>query len=263
MELKPLGDQAVLAYLPDEATAVRFAAAVRAAFASAATSGRTDATLLIADAETDADLTRLVAVASDVVPGFFAGTAGLANALAASAPARPRRDIAKTSRGTLVAVGTLAGVSRQAACRLAAREGVGVLRVPSGSCGDSAAGAQATVDAAARLRRGERAGALLDGRDGTGAQPDAGHAEAFAHALVDEPHEMGALVATGGETAAALLARCGVHGLEIVGEIEPGIALGLTRGLVTVPVVTKPGAFGDEGSLIRCVDALAALERTS
>jgi inhibitor of KinA len=31
MDLKPLGDQAVLAYLPDETTAVRFAAAVRAA----------------------------------------------------------------------------------------------------------------------------------------------------------------------------------------------------------------------------------------
>jgi inhibitor of KinA len=31
MELKPLGDQAVLAYLPDENAAVRFAAAVRAA----------------------------------------------------------------------------------------------------------------------------------------------------------------------------------------------------------------------------------------
>ncbi|MEZ5283834.1 MAG: four-carbon acid sugar kinase family protein [Vicinamibacterales bacterium] len=46
--------------------------AVRAAFDSAATSGRTDATLLIADAETDADLTRLVDVASSVVPGFFA-----------------------------------------------------------------------------------------------------------------------------------------------------------------------------------------------
>src|SRR4051812_31998989 len=31
MKLTPLGDQAVLAYLPDEAAAVRFAAAVRAA----------------------------------------------------------------------------------------------------------------------------------------------------------------------------------------------------------------------------------------
>src|SRR3954466_15635712 len=31
MQLPPLGDQAVLAYLPDEAAAVRFAAAVRAA----------------------------------------------------------------------------------------------------------------------------------------------------------------------------------------------------------------------------------------
>ncbi|MEZ5283833.1 MAG: hypothetical protein R2712_03270 [Vicinamibacterales bacterium] len=66
--------------------------------------------------------------------------------------------------------------------------------------------------------------ALLDGPAATDAHPDSRHAGAFAQALADVLHEMGALVATGGETAAALLARCG-HGLQIVGEIEPGIAL--------------------------------------
>ena len=55
--------------------------------------------------------------------------------------------------------------------------------------------------------------------------------------------------ATGGETAAALLSRLGVNGIRLVDEIEPGIPLGLTLGEVSVPVVTKAGAFGDEECL--------------
>jgi uncharacterized protein YgbK (DUF1537 family) len=54
-----------------------------------------------------------------------------------------------------------------------------------------------------------------------------------------------------------------VHGIGLVDEVEPGIALGVTRGAIQVPIVTKPGAFGDDGSLCRCLDAVASLERTA
>jgi D-threonate/D-erythronate kinase len=67
---------------------------------------------------------------------------------------------------------------------------------------------------------------------------------------------MSGLAATGGETAASLLARFGVNGIRLVDEIEPGVSLGLTLGGVSVPVVTKAGAFGDEGSLTRIVRRL-------
>ena len=75
------------------------------------------------------------------------------------------------------------------------------------------------------------------------------------------PH-VGALFATGGETALALLNALGVNGIRLLDEIEPGVPLGLTRGALSVPVVTKAGAFGDAGTLARCLSHLRRLRRT-
>jgi uncharacterized protein YgbK (DUF1537 family) len=66
----------------------------------------------------------------------------------------------------------------------------------------------------------------------------------------------GALVATGGETARALLAVGGTRCLDIRRELEPGIVLSQAGAL---PVVTKAGAFGRERSLAHAVEALRAL----
>ena len=73
---------------------------------------------------------------------------------------------------------------------------------------------------------------------------------------------IGALFATGGETALALLNALGVSGIRMVEEIEPGVPLGLTRGTLAVPVVTKAGAFGDAETLRRCLSHLRRLRRT-
>jgi uncharacterized protein YgbK (DUF1537 family) len=239
--------------------------AVRSAFAAAA-SDQTADTILVSDSETDEDLGRLVAVASESAPGFFAGTAGLANALARSAPGRPRARLAldPTSRGTLVAVGTLAPVSREAAWRLAARDGVELVRVtPAGLAGSAPDDGQLAIGIGSRLTRGETVVALLDAPDVAGGAPDSRYARGFAASLGVALEQMGALIVTGGDTATALLAQCRVQGIRLLDEIEPGIALGITRGAVEVPVVTKPGAFGDEESLRRCLDTLTELRRTA
>lgn len=232
---------------------------VRTAFEDAAVPQSDTDTILICDAETGDDLARIVEAARRVAPGFFIGTAGLAQALAHTLPAtlRPRAVAPPQGRGTLVAVGTLAEVSRRAARRLAARDGLEIVTVTP----DGSHGAVARDDAAARLARGETVVAMLDTGADASSAPDPRHATAFADALAGALAQMGALVATGGETAAALLSRCGAHGIGLVDEIEPGIALGITRGTIAVPVVTKPGAFSDDGSLCRCLDAVAALER--
>lgn len=59
------------------------------------------------------------------------------------------------------------------------------------------------------------------------------------------PH-IGALIATGGETARAMLATAGLHGLHLAGEVEAGVPVSLSLGRHQVPVVTKAGAFGSE-----------------
>jgi uncharacterized protein YgbK (DUF1537 family) len=56
------------------------------------------------------------------------------------------------------------------------------------------------------------------------------------------------LVATGGDTAAALLDRVGCRVLEVGGEVAPGIPWSRTPGGATV--VTKSGGFGRETTLL-------------
>jgi len=239
-------------------------ATLRAALEAVGTSPEAAGTVVICDAESDEDLARLVSAARDVAaPGFFIGTAGLAKAVADASPEVPRSEIRfeATTRGTLVAVGTLAEVSREAARRLATREGQGLVRINPEE--RVVAPGQVSQMNAARLARGETVVALLEAPEPAAGALDAGYAEHFARTLALALHQMGALIVTGGETAAALLARCKVHGIRLLDELEPGIALGLTRGAVEVPVITKPGAFGDDESLLRCLDQLNALRRNA
>ncbi|MEO8017743.1 MAG: nucleotide-binding domain containing protein, partial [Pseudomonadota bacterium] len=84
----------------------------------------------------------------------------------------------------------------------------------------------------------------------------------LARILAPVARQASALVATGGETAAALLAHLGVEGLRLVDEIEPGIPLGLTLGEVSVPAVTKAGGFGNEECLKRVISRLRFIRQT-
>ena len=66
------------------------------------------------------------------------------------------------------------------------------------------------------------------------------------------------LVLFGGDTAVAVIKRLGAYGVEITGEIEPYIPLGIMIGGMheRVPVVTKSGGFGREDSLVSIIKKL-------
>jgi uncharacterized protein YgbK (DUF1537 family) len=85
---------------------------------------------------------------------------------------------------------------------------------------------------------------------------------ALARVLAPLAADAGALMATGGDTAAALLPACGIHGIRLVDELEPGASLGLTLGALALPIVTKSGGFGDPGSLRRIVERLRSIRQT-
>jgi 4-hydroxythreonine-4-phosphate dehydrogenase len=63
---------------------------------------------------------------------------------------------------------------------------------------------------------------------------------------------VGLLIATGGETARAVLEASGIQRLRVVEELEPGLVVSRSeeRGLT---IITKAGAFGDENMLVRCL----------
>jgi len=67
----------------------------------------------------------------------------------------------------------------------------------------------------------------------------------------------GGLVVTGAQTARAVCDALGIAGIDLVGEIEPGVPLGRTGG-AQLDIVARAGTFGDRLSLVR---ALAAFER--
>ncbi|MGV7033045.1 four-carbon acid sugar kinase family protein [Methylobacterium symbioticum] len=218
----------------------------------------------ICDAESDADLER-IAQASLALPRipFFIGSAGLAHALAGAEGAgeAPPPTIAPCGHGTLIVVGSLAKASRSAARKFAARERVVHLPVqPETLLGDAEGRAALAARAAAVLEAGDDAlveiavdEALLDMTLGPRL------VRGLADALEPLGPRIGALAATGGETAAALLARFGVSGIRLVDEIEPGVSLGLTLGRLSIPIATKAGAFGDADSLIRIGERLRAV----
>jgi uncharacterized protein YgbK (DUF1537 family) len=70
---------------------------------------------------------------------------------------------------------------------------------------------------------------------------------------------VGGLVLTGGDVAAAVCAGLGTATIWLGGEIAPGLPWGTLEGsaLPGVPVVTKAGSFGTDGSLLRCLGRLA------
>ncbi len=228
----------------------------------------------ICDAEAEDDLARIAAATVSLPAAtLYVGSGGFAHALAemaarvgsssATKPSLPAGPI--RHGGTLVVVGTLAAMSRRAARR--AVEGGHVRHVSVAPAllldsGATAARGHLVVTLSAILAAGDDAMVEVAVDD----SPDLSIGHSLAVALADLLHPVlphaGALAATGGETAAALLSRFGVTSLWLVDEIEPGVCLGLTVGAVSLPVITKAGAFGDEDSLTRIIQHFRQLRHT-
>jgi uncharacterized protein YgbK (DUF1537 family) len=75
---------------------------------------------------------------------------------------------------------------------------------------------------------------------------------------VIEKHKLGALVLTGGDTAFSIAARIGAWSINLCGELEAGIPLGLLQSVCypNLPVITKSGSFGDEATYHRILKLL-------
>ena len=230
---------------------------LRAAFAQIASRGDIVA---ICDAETDADLRRIAEAWPPLEPGtFLIGSAGLASALATLLPLgpAPTPSFKASAQGFLLVVGSLAAASRKGAGKLVASGRVAHVPVSPEMLLDDPSERQAVGRAiAARLDAGEDILVEIEMDDSPRMMLGPRLVEGLASALAPAAPRMSAFAATGGETAAALLASFGVTGIRLIEEIEPGIALGQALGALSCPVVTKAGAFGDDDSLGRIAERL-------
>ena len=179
----------------------------------AARIGRLAGTVIVADAETDADLDALAAGALACEAVLLVGAAGLARALATRL-ALLTEEVPLCPRGRwLVVAGSRHPATRTqlAAARAA---GLRVVATPDEPARDPRA--------AARRLAGEARDLLAR--------------ESFDGVAV-----------TGGETAIALWHALGADGLDLLGAPRPGIALGRLRvpRRPPLPLLTKAGGFGE------------------
>ncbi len=216
---------------------------------------------IVCDCAAEADLATVAAASLALSAAVWVGSAGLAAALASAvAPAAPALAPVVTRPGpVLTVVGSLAEVSRLQAKTLVGSGLVGHLVIEPDTLLTGPSG-RSWRDAAKAL-----SAALATGRDllleiGLSDKPDLARGVALAASLADliaqASPAIGAVIATGGETACALLSRLGINGIRLIDEVEPGVPFGISIGARAIPVVTKAGAFGNAETLRRCLARL-------
>jgi 4-hydroxythreonine-4-phosphate dehydrogenase len=222
--------------------------------AAIAASGR----VAICDAESDDDLRRLVGAGQDCGwPVLWAGSAGLATALAREIPSPPALPgmarAAGPDAGTafLAVVGSTSPVSQRQVRALAAG-GAAWIDVPVNrlSRQDPLWLSRLSDSIAGSASRGDTVVSVSGDIDPAGtAEVRRGLVTVTAQAAATA----GLLLLTGGATARAVLARRGVTTIEVLRELAPGVVLSATTGVSAAYVISKSGAFGDDQLFSRAV----------
>jgi D-threonate/D-erythronate kinase len=213
---------------------------------------------LVVDAQTELGLAALAcATLRSNAEFFWVGSGGLAREIAAL----DRRDgacaeIAGFPGGPiLILVGSLSAVSERQCAMLRERGGVEELVVPpvvlrAGTSHRDWFMWQRQI--AVSLRSGSDL-LLRIGRDDA-FNPAEGMQLSTALAALVEPHftKIGGLIATGGETARAMLAAAKITSLHLLAEVEAGVAVARPLNATREHrpgIVTKAGAFGTDHAL--------------
>lgn len=218
---------------------------------------------LIVDAQTEDDLLTLARLtASMEQPLFWIGSGGLAREIAGlpdfsetGFTAIEPDAVEKSQAPILILVGSLSGVCDRQCVLLKERGGVSELVVPP----EVLRQGTTHVDWATwQARIGEQLDGWSDlllriGRD-EAFDPQEGAQLSNLLAVLVEPHfaKVGGLIATGGETARAILTTVGIDSLQLLTEIEAGVAFArptVSRQGHRPSIVTKAGAFGTDHAL--------------
>lgn len=209
---------------------------------------------VVADAGSNSDLDALVRAVPDASKVLWAGSAGLAMALACQHPGpRAGEKFAAPApvRGVLVVIGSLNAASREQLHRLVVERGAVAVPVAGREGMDEAvkvARAALEDNGCAILHSPER-------RTPAGTAPMVTLLAQCAARLAREGLFNG-LVATGGSTAVAVSRRLGASGIMLDGEVEAGVPVGTLIGRKPYRIATKAGGFGNPDTLVKAVEML-------
>lgn len=222
---------------------------------------------MVCDAITQADLDHIAeATLSMLDDVFWVGSGGLAASLArlSSQQTGPQPlTIAKHPGGILIAVASLGEASRLATRHLASSGKVRHVPIHPDAilCEDNAALGERLAPVFQNLASGQDVLVEVVQTDNPDLKRGGELVERLAASLAPAAVLASGLIATGGDTAIALLNHFSVDGIRLADEVESGIPLGLTIGMVGIPIITKAGAFGDETTLSRCLDRIHLIKQ--
>jgi uncharacterized protein YgbK (DUF1537 family) len=221
--------------------------------------------ILIADAETDDDLMTLAGAVDGGQLRLFCGSAGFARQLVRSLPltrnAHPHLKAERRSGPILI----VAGSQHEATARqieVLRQAGVPIVRPGQSLIDDPATPADSTVAQIVTHLAAGRSVVLTT----LGLAPCAGGGHVVAARLAqmvaapDVSGQVGGLVLTGGDVAAAVCTALGATAIWLGGEISSGIPWGAIEGgrLHASPIATKAGSFGGDNVLAACIDHLTS-----
>jgi uncharacterized protein YgbK (DUF1537 family) len=235
--------------------------------------GRDDSGIVVADAETDADLLTIAQAAVQSGVRLFCGSAGLARALVkvlALRPVSPTPTPLPSPRGPVLVVAGSRHPSTAREVEFARRKGAAVVRPgPAFFGGDMGVEIR---EASEHLRAGRDVVLTTVGSDDSplGGPAVAERLAQMVRRLVvgdggrssckqPVPDVMvGGLVLTGGDIAAAVCAALEVSAIWLRSEVQPGVPFGILidgarSGLC---VVTKAGGFGGDDTLFAAIGYL-------
>lgn len=228
--------------------------------------------VLVCDAETDGDLAA-IGVASVTLgrETVWAGSAGLAHQLAGTArligthdplPAEPI-----ASGSTLFVIGSPSAISHMQVEALSVDSDTIVIRVPLGvllAGVNTLEWREREHEIVSALRAGKDVAVIPDGEYRCNLDEGRRLCRELASMVKTCESVAGALVATGGETARAVLETWGISELRLIDELQPGVAFSIAVSWQRrIGIITKAGSFGDARTLLRCRDFLHNLERNS
>ncbi|MBX8494818.1 four-carbon acid sugar kinase family protein [Pseudomonas cichorii] len=210
---------------------------------------------LVCDAELDSDLQQLAQASAQWHQElFWVGSAGLARHLPQALGLPAARTVEVTPRSpVLTVVGSMSRHSQLQADTLAQSSPQYSLTIAPATLLDS--NAQAERDAlhqqlSDQLSSGHDVLVRLDQQQRNPAQA-AALSNALASWLAPALPHAGSLIATGGETARAILVEAGIEQMTLLGELATGVVLSQARlGPRTLNVVTKAGGFGEPDTFL-------------
>lgn len=203
----------------------------------------TNASILILDACSQGVLNRQVASIPDPETVLWVGSPGLAIALALLVPAVPDgHPLTGKAAGRVVIVAGSTNPVTRVQCETLRVRGVPVVGDLADAPGDAR-----VICLRAPLQRQENASAATTNLAGQAAAAVA-------------RHDYDAVIATGGETMAAILDRLGINGFLLTRELEPGFPVGRAERADGTPltIAMKAGGFGSPSALLDAARDLLA-----